>query len=350
VLTLAGCGNLPLVDTLQRESPGDLRLSPATALVPEYTPFTFIVQGGFLPYDLASLSATLTAQDDHTYVFGGGTAPAGSTQDYLIDATDLLGNTATAVVTVYALPPLVLDAHDVTLLAGDFWTFTATGGKQPYTWSLEGVVQEPAPDTDDNYLFQAISEGFYTLSVSDDIGATRAAIVQVLPVPPAGSALQITPVSATVLTGGKVVFTAMGGTGPYAFSTTGGSITPAPAPDLDGSPATYTAPAVKLTYTITVTDSNSGAAYATVDVVTSLNQALKLAPESPTVLALEETIEFTVIGGTPPFIFSTDHPDRGSIAATGPRTALYTQLAANNVTVRVLDADGTSTSTLVNWQ
>jgi len=350
VLALAGCGDLSLVDTLQAESPGDLRLSPATALVPENTAFTFTVLGGFRPYVIA-VSAALTPKDDHTYVFDGGTAPAGGTQDYPIEATDQLGNTATALVTVYSLPPLVLSAQNVTLLEGDSWTFTVSGGQPPYTWTLDGVAQDPIPDTDNTYPFPMVLPGVYTVGVSDDIGVTRAAIVQVLPLPPPDSPLAITPTSASVLVGGTVVFTALGGSGSYTFNASGGTIAPEP----DGNPATYVAPAVKAEYTIGLSDDN-GATFpvsATVNVVTTPNQALKLAPESPTVYAVNDTIEFTAFDGTPPYAFSTDHPAWGSIVPTAANSALYTQLEegeGRNVMVRVTDADGTSTSTMVNWK
>jgi hypothetical protein len=351
VLALAGCGDLPLVDTLQRESPGELRFSPTSALVPESTPFTFTVIGGFLPY-LVSSGAGYTPVDNDTFVFGGGTSPAG-TRDYPIDATDHLGSTASALVTVYATEPLALSVQSITLLEGDSWRLTVSGGDSTsYTWALDGVVvQEGSGNT---YDFLATSAGSYTVSVSDAVGVTRAAIVQVVPVPQPGSTLEITPTTVTVLVGGSVIFTAMGGEGPYTFSASSGSITPAPAPDLDGSPAAYAAPASKpaLAPTISVTDAGSppATASATVNVVTSPLQALELIPDSPSLSTLYDKIEFTADGGTAPYIFLTDHPSWGSIEATGPNTALYTQLANRNVLVRVTDANNTSISTMVFWR
>ena len=344
-LALAGCGDLSLVDALHSEAPGGLRLSPDTALVPEGTSFTFLVLGGFLPYNLTA-SAALTAEDDHTYLFGGGTAPAGGTRQYPIEAVDQLGNTATAIVTVYALSPLALSAQSITLLEGDDWTFTASGGQVPYTWSLDGVAQEPIPDTDAQYTFPLVPPGDYTVSVSDAIGMTRAAMVQVVAVPPPSSPLALSPASATVLVNGTVVFTALGGSGSYVFEATGGSIAPS------GNPAVYTAPSIRASYYVKLSD-DGGATFpvsAMVNVVNSPAQALSLVPGSPTVSALGASIEFAALGGTAPFAFVTDHPEWGSIEATGLRTALYTQLAERNVMVRVTDADGTSASTMVKWQ
>ena len=349
VLALAGCGDLSLVDTLKAEAPGDFRLSPDTALVPEDTAFTFMVLGGFLPYEIG-VTGALAPEYDHTYVFEGGTVAAGVTQDYPIEATDKLGETAGALVTVYLAPgtPLSLNAQNVTLLEGDSWKFKVTGGQPPYDWFLDSEAQIAVPDTE--YPFQASAAGSYTVSVTDQIGVTRAAIVQVQPLPPPGSPLAITPVSATVLVGGRIIFTALGGVGSYTFSASGGTITAEP----DGNPATFVAPAVKGICMIEVRDtSGNPPAAAAVNVVTSPNQALKLVPESPTISAVGARIEFVAIDGTPSYLFSTDHPAWASIKATGPATALYEQLPegqGRNVMVRVTDADGTSTSTMVKWQ
>jgi hypothetical protein len=305
------------------------------------------------PYQVDA-DVAITPLDDHTFEFGGGTVPEGSTtQDYPIQATDLLGDSATGTITVYAAGPLVLAVQDLTLVAGDSWTFTVTGGLPPYTWSLEDVPQEPVPDDDNSYVFQAVSQGTFTLSVRDSIGMSRAAIVQVEPIPPADASLQITPTAATVLVGGTVIFTALGGkitlAGGYTFSATGGTITPGS--DADGSPATYVADA-KGSFAVSVAD-DSSVAEAPVTVVTSPVQSLQLLPESPTVSAVGQTIEFTATGGTVPYEFSSDHPTWGSIVATGPSTALYAQEPAGegrNVLVRVTDANATSISTMVFWK
>jgi hypothetical protein len=321
---LAGCGDLSLYRALENDSPGPLRFSPTSALVPEETSFNFTVLGGFLPYDVA-VEASLTTESEV----------------FQLKATDLLGKTAAAEVTVYKLPPLALSVQNVTLLQGDSWTFRVSGGKLPYDWYLDNSLQS----TGDSYLFAGTSAGTYTVSVKDAIGVTRAALVQVVVVPP-DAPLQITPTSVTVLRGGSIVFTALGGAGGYNFIATGGTITPEP----DGNPATYLAE-TQGPQTVSVGD-GAETATAAVKVVTSLAQALSLSPDSPTVSAVGDTIAFSASGGSAPYTFSTDHPSWGSIAASGDGfTALYAQLAANrNVMVRVTDANGTMASTMVKWK
>jgi hypothetical protein len=335
VLLLAGCGDLSLVDALQGDSPGELRFSPVAALVPEQTAFAFTILGGFLPYDIA-LNATLTPKDDRTWIFEGGeVTDPDITANYTIEVTDLLGKTATAVVTVYKLSPLTLNVQEVTLVQGDSWTFTVTGGLSPYTWELEDEPQAPVPDTDNAFTYEAGAEGTYTLSVTDSIEVSRIATVLVVPVPPA---LQITPTSASVLTGGQLAFTALGGTSTYSFSATGGSIT-------NTNPATYTAPGTAGTRTISVTD-GVDTVLATVSVIEA--PPLVLSPESPTVSAVGDTVQFTASGGTPPYSFSSKKPWWGSMDA---ETGLYTQLRKyRKVGVAVRDAAGTLVTTVVKWR
>jgi hypothetical protein len=147
LLALAGCGDLSLLEVLEGDSPGDLRFSPATALVPEDTEFTFSVLGGFTPYEIG-LTEGVTPKQGNTWVF-----PAmditGESELFTIEATDLLGNRAVAEVTVYAVSsPLQLSVSEVTLLVGQSWTFTATGGSGSYTWSVNDAPVDPPPAPD----------------------------------------------------------------------------------------------------------------------------------------------------------------------------------------------------------
>jgi hypothetical protein len=337
---LSGCGDLPLVDALQGDSPGELRFSPSTALIPLDTDFTFSVLGGVGDYTLTSAETLITVDED-TWIFEGKTSIATNPQDFSIQATDRLGHAAAAVVTVYSLAPLALDFTEVTLVEGASWTFTATDGLPPYAWA----VNDGTPTTGSSYLFSE-AVGSYLLSVTDFLGATQVATVEVVPdTAGSGAPLSLTPTIIAVVVGGRVVFTAAGGSGNYTFVASGGTITPA----LGGNPATYTAPAVKADCTVSLSD-NGGLTFpvsAAVTVVTSPVQALVLVPQSPTVSAVPAEIQFTASGGTPPYTFSTNKPATGSIVSD---TGLYTQHEAGNVVVTVRDFDGLPDHTLVNWQ
>jgi len=101
LLVLAGCGDLSLLQALKGDSPGELRFSPSAVLIPEMTDFTFSVLGGFTPYEI-SLGAGVTRKGGTTWVFPGKDISAES-ELFTVEATDLLGQKATAEVTVYAV-------------------------------------------------------------------------------------------------------------------------------------------------------------------------------------------------------------------------------------------------------
>jgi len=342
VLALGGCGDLSLYSTLEGDMGGEFRLSPQKALVPEKTPFTFTALGGFLPYDVAV--AGLTAKGEHTWEFPGKDISPGTTQDFMIEATDLLGNKATATVTVYAedLPPLVISDTAITLTVGDTWTFTASGGQPPYTWYLDEVKQ--LYDVD-NYPFTAGLPGVYTVSVTDSLGIYREAIVTVSSPPAPGVPLVISPEAASVAVNGVVLFQASGGeSGTYTFSTAlPGSIA---STGLDT--ATYKAPGSAGTYSVQLTDGFTIVSAAIV-VTAAAPLPLALWPESPTVHHVGDTVQFAATGGVPPYTFSSKKPSRGDFLDPVTHPGLYTQLQKKDGVVFLKDSTGAKTQTTVKW-
>jgi hypothetical protein len=347
-LALAGCGDVSLLAALKGDSPGDLRFSPTTALVPENTDFAFSVLGGITPYTVG-IGATLASREGATWVFQGQDI-AGQSELFTIQATDLLGNTATAEVTVYAVSsPLALDVTEVTLLVGGSWTFHASGGAGPYSWSVDEVPVDPAPAPDDAYTYTPGAEGAFTVTVSDSIGLSQSATVTVKPNDP-GLPLEITPLSVTVALSGTATFMALGGTGDYTFEVVpggaGGKLT-----DPKANPATYTAPAAGTgSDTVSLSDGAS-AVTATVAVIDPTGSPLSLSPQNPTVSAVGDRIQFRAIGGTPNpaepyYTFSTNKPGTGLI---DPVTGSYVQLKEGHVVVTVRDGAGASANTLVKF-
>ncbi len=343
-LALAGCGDLSLVAALKGDSPGQLRFSPSSALVPENTDFAFTVTGGFSPYEVG-MGAGLAAREDATWVFPGRDIP-GQSQLFTIQATDLLGNTASAQVTVYAVPaPLVLDVTAVTLVVGGSWTFHASGGSGPYSWSVNEVPVSPPPVPDTAYTYLAAAAGVHALAVTDSIGLSQSATVTVREAAP-GAPLEITPLSATVAPKGTATFLALGGTGEYTFEVVaggaGGTIASAGA-----NPATYQAPAYSGSDTVRVSDGGSSVT-AAVLVIDPAAPPLSLSPQSPTVAAVGDRIQFQASGGTGPgtYTFSTNKP---AIASIDPLTGSYLQLREGHAVVAVRDAAGASAHTLVQF-
>jgi len=332
-LALAACGNLSLVDSLYREAPGELRFSPADPVIAVGADLTISVMGGIAPYSI--VSGAVTPLDDHTWEF-----PATSTGSFPIQVSDGVGKTVETLVTVYSGGEPVLNFTEVTLPEGVGWTFTVTGGTPPYDWELDGLLQPEGAAPNGSYDFLPATEGTYIVDVLDSAGVSQAAIVTVAPSGVGVDVLSITPLSAVVMPGGTVAFTAFGGDGNYSFSAAGGTID-------NANPATYVALGAVGTYAVNVADGSGPPGVSAEVIVTATGSLPVLSPGSVTVSALDDEVQFSASGGSPSsYTFSTNKPAIGSI---DPVTGLYRQLAAGNVVVTVEDAAGLTDNTLVKW-
>jgi hypothetical protein len=291
------------------------------------------------------IGSTLAFEEDGTWVFPE-TYIETETKVFTVTATDLLGDKAEAQVTVYDLPALELNVRQVTLVVGMSWVFSASGGKSPYTWAVDDVLQDPDPAADpvlnDSFTFRPGGEGEYWVSVTDNMELSQTAVVQVVPDPGEGAALAITPTVAYVLVGDQLAFTALGGTGPYTFSSSASPSDPECFAVPNANPAIYLA-GVEGPDTVTLTDGEGASVTAAVTVVAA-GEPLAIFPLNPTVSAIGDTVQFTATGGRPPYRFFSKKPAWGSI---DPVTGLYTQITVNNVVVGVEDDSGTIATTVV---
>jgi hypothetical protein len=138
---------------------------------------------------------------------------------------------------------LLIDPTSKTLLANDTFTFTASGGQSPYTFSVlppasgsidPGTGEYTAPGTADTD----------TVRVIDALSATSDATVTIAGIGP----LTISPATATVPVNGVQSFSANGGLPPYTFSVLAGG------GNINASSGLYTAPSATGAVTIRVTD------------------------------------------------------------------------------------------------
>jgi hypothetical protein len=333
-LTLAACGNLSLIGSLHRESPGELRFSPSTVAIPLETPATLTATGGISPYHL--VSGAVNPLDDHTWEFPAQLSIIGDWQDFPVQVSDAAGKTATAVVRVYAVGP-VLNVTAVTLLESVGWTFTVTGGLPPYAWEQDGMSKGAGT----SYPFFSADQGSYTVAVFDSLSYSQAATVEVVPSGIGIDPLSITPGRAVMVPGGRVAFTALGGDGNYTFSAPdGGTVDSA-------NPATYVAPGAVGAYAVSVADGSGGLAVSAEVIVTATGTLPVLFPGSLTISAVDTEVQFSASGGTPPYAYSSGKPAIGSIDL---ETGLYRQLAEGNVLLKVEDAAGLTDHTLVRWK
>lgn len=135
--------------------------------------------------------------------------------------------------------------------------------------------------------------------------------------------LRVFPSDIILNTNYTITFATVGGTPPYSFTATLGTV------DSDGR---YTAPAVSGTDTVEVTDGAGDRETATVEVY----EPFLINPTSLS-LATDDTHSFFASGGNPPYTFSIDPPALGNITPDGSYTAPAT---AGSDIVRVTDALG----------
>jgi hypothetical protein len=281
-LALAACGDLSLVDTLHQEDPGELRFSPADPVIAVGVDLTISVMGGITPYSI--VTGTVTPVDEHIWEF-----PATSAGNFPIQVSDGAGKTVETIVTVYSGGEPALNVTEVTLPEGVGWTFMVSGGVPSYLWELDGALQPENAAPNASYDFLPAPQGTYVVEVLDFAGVAQAAIVTVAPSGVGVDVLSITPLSAVVMPGGKVAFTALGGDGIYSFSATGGTID-------NANPATYVAPGAVGTYAVNVEDGSGPPGVSAAVIVTATGSLPVLSPGSVTVSALDDEVQFKRFG------------------------------------------------------
>jgi hypothetical protein len=314
--------------------------SQALAATGGTPPYTWSLLSGSLPQGLALSSAGSIT----------GTANTAGTSSFTIEVTDSAAVTAAkqlsivvagglSITTAATLPAALLNA-------GYSQTLTAAGGTPPYTWSgtlpvgltlsASGAITG-VPTAAGTFQF--------TVTVNDSAGLTASRQFTLI----VGTGLAIT---TTAMPGGKVgasysqALTATGGTPPYTFSTSTGSLPPGlmlHGALLSGTP---TVPG-SYTFTIQVTDSTSATATEQFTIViTGLAITTSSAlPSAAVGVAYSQTL--AVAGGTPPYTWTlTDGtlPAGLTLSAAGAITGTTNDSGAFNVTIQVTDSTSATTS------
>ena len=131
----------------------------------------------------------------------------------------------------------MLNVTEVTLPEWVGWTFMVTRrDHRPYVWELDGALQPAGADPNDFYDFPAHLHGYLRRRCAGLRGGLPGGHLTVAPSGVGVEMLSITPLSAVVMPGGTVAFTAFGGDGIYSFSATDGGIID------NANPATYVRP------------------------------------------------------------------------------------------------------------
>jgi hypothetical protein len=224
--------------------------------------------------------------------------------------------------------PLAISPGAVTLLVGESFSFSASGGVPPYTYSVTSGCGVVTPGTSE-FVAPATPETD-CVRVTDSVNGTREAEINVVAFGP----LSISPVGIMLELGESVTFSAAGGDPPYTYSITAGGGA------IGGGSGDYTAPVTPQTVTVRVTDSSSNTADAAVDVVSSA--PLSISPSSIEMI-VNDSVVFSAYGGVPPYTYSTGG---GGVlnAATGQYDAPGTP---ETLTIRVTDSDSNTSDAAV---
>ncbi|MGZ3774501.1 MAG: beta strand repeat-containing protein [Bdellovibrio sp.] len=252
-----------------------LSISPPAFSIIKNGSVTFTASGGAAPYTFSISSGDGTVNAT-TGAFKAPATPGTST----VRVTDSVGNIKDATVTIY--DGITISPFTKNLAVNQTFTFSATGGIKPYTFSLFSGVGTVSSSGS----YSSSTSGAAIVRVTDSAGNVSDATVSV------STALTINPSSKTLGVNNTYTFSATGGIPPYAFSVLsgGGSITTA---------GDYKAPATSTSAVVRVTDSAGNTSDATVTV----NDALTLSPAAATIPA-GGTQNFITAGGVSPYTYS----------------------------------------------
>ena len=199
---------------------------------------------------------------------------------------------------------------EVTVPLGGEQKFTASGGVEPYTWSVVGGDLDTYTGKEVTYKAPEVA-GVYHITVTDANGDYASATIKV------GEPLRVTPRYARVLRGESVEFQVVSGVPPYKWEAEYGELS-----STTGDRVTYTPESYLGLYRINVYDSAGSVLTVTVQVI----EGLVVTPSSA-IVELGKTKEFIVTGGSGNYIWSAK---RGTVTPT----------TGNNVTYKAPDVLG----------
>ncbi len=254
-----------------------LSISPASTTLAVNNTATFTASSGTSPYTFS--------------VFSGGGSINASTGVYtapvtagtaVVRVTDNLGATTDASVTINAA--LAIVPATKTLAVNNVFTFSATGGVSPYTYSVAvggGVINASTGA----YTAPAAA-GTATVRVTDGKGNVSDSAVTI------NAALAISPLNAIISSTGSQTYSATGGVSPYTFSIVSGPGA------INASTGVYTASSAG-SVTIRVTDSLSNTSSTSLTV----NGPLAVSPTTAYVVTNSDLV-LSPSGGVAPYTFS----------------------------------------------
>ncbi|MBY4595814.1 hypothetical protein [Ottowia caeni] len=296
---------------------------------------TFTVTGGMAPYTVSSSNNSIVAV---TSQMGGVITVTGRSNGVAtLRITDDIGATLEVTVTVNA-PAFSVSPETATGQVGTEMVFSILGGVGPYTAISSAPAVATVQVAGDIARVQLRTEGESTLTFRDAMGqSVSVTVTSTQTLPP----LSLAPTSGSGQVGTGLVFTAIGGAGPFTARSSNPSIASV---SVSGSTINVSLLAVG-SASIIVLDSKGQSATATVTATGGAAQALTA---SPTAASDEvgRTVVFTVAGGSGPYTAVSSSPSRATTSVNGSLVSVnLINLGASTITIR--DAQGQSVSVSV---
>jgi len=308
-------------------------------------PYTWSISAGALPTGLSLSTAGVIS----------GTPTTAATSQFTVKVADAVGGTATQPLSIVIAP---LPTITTTSLPGGTvgtaynQTLTASGGTTPYTWSITVGSIAPLTLNSTTGVISGTPTAAGTLSFTvqvKDANSNTATQALSIVVSPAG--LKVTTTSlpgGTVGTAYNQTLTASGGTTPYTWSITVGSIAPLTLNSTTGVISGTPTVAGTLNFTVQVKDANSNTATQALSIVVTNPLRITTQPASQTIDS-GKTATMTVVasGGTGTLTYQwyqgasgvTTNPISGATLASYTTPALT---ATTNYWVQVKDGGGSS--------
>ena len=284
-----------------------LDISPVTKALAVTNSFKFTSSGGVEPFTYSVVAGSGSIDSAGLFVAPG--TPESST----VRITDSLGNFSEAVLTIN--PALTIGPAAKTLAVNNTFTFPATGGVRPYTFSR---VSGNGSISDAGLYTAPGANGTDVIRVTDSLGNISDSTLTINP------ALSISPAATTLAINNTFDFSLTGGVPPYSYSVIfgGGSV---------NDSGHFIAPAAPGSSVVRATDSLGNISDSTL----TINPGLEIVPLSKT-LAVTNAYDFSSTGGVGPFTFSLVS-GTGSVNAAGHYIA---PVSAGSAVVRVTDRLG----------
>jgi large repetitive protein len=302
-------------------------------------PYAWSVSGGALPVGI-SLSADGTLSGTPTVI--------ASSSNFTVEVTDANNQSFTETVTSLAVSAGVSTTFaapgpvDVKVAFSD--QLTATGGTTPYTWSLNsGNLPAGVNVTSAGVLGGTPgAAGSYTFAVNVTDANNGSATTSITLVVNAQLAVGLSPPTGEIGTFYTYAL-AVGGTAPYTWTVTTGSLPGSITLRTNGTLAGTPPAASASTFTVKVTDAVGATATGTDTVSIIAGPVLTFAPPPTAQLNTPYSNTLTASGGTPPYAWSVGS---GSLplgitlgASSGVLAGSPTTVGTSTFTVTVTDAD-----------